>query len=175
MIITGKDGEEHLANLEEVLRWLELHGLRANKTKCEFFKEKITFCGREIDKDGLHKSAEKVEPVLKAPCPNDVAEVRIFFGLTNYYHRFLLRDKGFTAVDRLLLETNHRWKLTEHCEVAFHKVKEMITSDQVLTHYDPCLLLRRAGDASPEGIGAVLCHVMRDRTEGLTAKDTYQT
>lgn len=41
MIITGKDDAEHLANLEEVLRRLQLHGLRANKAKCEFFKEKI--------------------------------------------------------------------------------------------------------------------------------------
>ena len=39
MIITGKNDKEHLANLEEVLRRLQVHGLRANKAKCEFFKE----------------------------------------------------------------------------------------------------------------------------------------
>ena len=78
MIITGRDDEEHLANLEEVLRQLQHHGLRANKAKCEFFKEKITYCGHYIDSNGLHKSAEKVEAVLKAPRPNDVAEVRSF-------------------------------------------------------------------------------------------------
>ena len=33
MIITGKDDAEHLDNLEKVLRWLQLHGLRANKAK----------------------------------------------------------------------------------------------------------------------------------------------
>ena len=65
MIITGKNDEEHLANLEEVLWRLQFHGLRANKAKCEFFKEKITYCGHDIDKDGLHKSAAKVEAVLK--------------------------------------------------------------------------------------------------------------
>ena len=89
MIISGKDDDEHLANLEEVLQSLPLHGLRANKAKCEFFKEKITYCGHDIDSNGLHKSAEKVEAVLKAPRPNDVAEVRSFLGLINYYHRFL--------------------------------------------------------------------------------------
>ena len=55
MIITGENDEEHLANFEEVLRRLQFHGLRANKAKCEFFKEKITYCGHDIDKDGLHK------------------------------------------------------------------------------------------------------------------------
>ena len=84
MIISGKDDAEHLANLEEVLRQLQLHGLRANKAKFEFFKEKIIYCGHDIDKDDLHKSAEKVEAVLNAPRPNDVAEVRSFLGLINY-------------------------------------------------------------------------------------------
>jgi len=89
MIITGKDDAEHLANLQEVLRRLQLHGLRANKAKCEFFIEKILYCGHEFDKDGLHKLAEKIEAVLNAPHPNDVPEVRSFLGLINYYHRFL--------------------------------------------------------------------------------------
>ena len=44
MIITGKNDEEHLANLEEVLCRLQVHGLSSNKKKYEFFKEEITFC-----------------------------------------------------------------------------------------------------------------------------------
>ena len=43
IIITGKDDDEHLANLEKVLRRLQVYGLRAKKAKCEFFKEKITY------------------------------------------------------------------------------------------------------------------------------------
>ena len=41
----------------------------------------------------------------------------------------------------------------------------MITSDGVLTHYDPNLPVRLACDASPYGLGSVLSHVMRDGTE----------
>ena len=162
MIITGRDDEEHLANLEEVLRRLQHHELRVNKAKCEFFKEKITYCGPDIDSNGLHKSVEKVEAVLKAPRPNDVAEVRSFLGLINYYHRVL--PNLATAVHPLnqLLEKKHKWKWTKQCNEAFLQVKEMITSEQVLTHYDPNLPLRLACDVSPIGIGAVLSHVMSD-------------
>ena len=76
MIITGKNDEPHLANLEEVLRRLQVHGLRANKAKCEFFKERIAFWRHDIDSHGLHKSLENVEAVLKSPRPCNVAEVR---------------------------------------------------------------------------------------------------
>ena len=165
MIITGKNDEEHLANLEEVLRRLQVHGLRANKAKCEFFKEKITFCGHDIDRHGLHKSPEKVEAVLKAPRPRNAAEVRSFLGLVNYYNRFFPNLSTVVHPLNQLLESNHQWKWTEQCETAFHNVKEMITSEQVLTHYDPRLPLRLACDASPVGIGAVLSHVMNDGTE----------
>jgi len=165
MIITGKNDEEHLANLEEVLRHLQVHGLRANKAKCEFFKEKITFCGHDIDSLGLHKSPEKVEAVLKAPRPRNVAEVRSFLGLVNYYNRFLANLSTVVHPLNQLLENNHQWKWTEQCETAFHNVKEMITSEQVLTHYDSSLPLRLACDVSPVGTGAVLSHVMNDGTE----------
>ena len=165
MIIAGKNDEEHLANLEEVLRRLQFHGLRAKKVKCEFFKEKITFCGHDIDSHGLHKSPEKVEAVLKAPRPRNVAEVKSFFGLVNYFNRFLPNLSTVVHPLNQLLENNHQWKWTEQRETASHNVKEMITSEQVLTHYDPSLPLRLACDVSPVGVGVVLSHVMNDGTE----------
>ena len=40
MIITGKDDAEHLANLEEVLRRLRLHGLRAKRQNVSFSRKR---------------------------------------------------------------------------------------------------------------------------------------
>ena len=37
MIITGKDDDEHLENLKEVLKRLKEHGLQAKMEKCAFF------------------------------------------------------------------------------------------------------------------------------------------
>ena len=104
-----------MANLEEVLRRLQVRGLRANKAKCEFFKENITFCGHDIASHGLHKSPEKVEVVLKAPRPRNVAEVRSFLGLVNYYNRFLHNLSTVLHPLNQLLENNHQWKWTEQC------------------------------------------------------------
>ena len=86
MIISGATDQEHLDNLEEVLSRLSKHGLRANSSKCEFFKKRIEFCGHEISKLGLHKSQQKVNAVINAPRPENVSQVRSFVGLINYYH-----------------------------------------------------------------------------------------
>ena len=48
---------------------------------------------------------------------------------------------------------------------AFQQAKEQLSHAPVLVHYDPELPIRLAGDASQYGIGAVLSHVMPNRSE----------
>ena len=50
-------------------------------------------------------------------------------------------------------------------EAAFHNVKGMTTSEQVLTHHDSSLPLNLAFDASPVGIIVPYCHAMNDGME----------
>lgn len=78
MIITGKENQQHFDHLEEVLKRLKEHGLRANREKCESFQKKITYCGHVVDQDGLHKTEEKVDAVVHAPRPESVQQVRSF-------------------------------------------------------------------------------------------------
>ncbi|XP_031571846.1 uncharacterized protein K02A2.6-like [Actinia tenebrosa] len=165
ILITGPTEGKHMENLEKVLKQLSVHGLRANPQKCAFLQDKIEFCGHEIDAQGLHKKKDKVEAILKAPRPKDVKEVRSFLGLVNYYNKFLPNLATVIQPLNQLLEQGTEWEWSKDCERAFLKAKEMITSNQVLTHYDPKLPLRLACDASPVGIGAVLSHVFKDGTE----------
>ena len=89
MIVTGKTDQEHLENLEMVFQRLSENGLRANVEKCKFFKEKITFCGHEIDRSGLHKIQSKIDAVVNAPKIENVEQLRSFLGLVQYYSKFL--------------------------------------------------------------------------------------
>lgn len=57
------------------------------------------------------------------------------------------------------------WKWTKQCKQAFAEVKELMTSEQILCHYDPHKPVKLACDASPYGLGSVLSHVMDDGTE----------
>ena len=89
LIITGKNDEEHLANLKEVLCRLPTHGLNANKTKCEFFNEKITFCGHDIDSHGLHKTPEKVEAVFQSAPPMQYSWGKVVPGASQLLQQIL--------------------------------------------------------------------------------------
>ncbi|CAB4009033.1 Hypothetical predicted protein, partial [Paramuricea clavata] len=137
MIISGATDQEHLDNLEEVLSRLSEHGLRANISKCEFFKERIEFCGHEISKLGLHKSQQKVNAVINAPRPENVSQDRSFVRLINYYHDFLPNLSTLLQPLNQLLGKDRRWKWNLECEQAFLKAKELIASEEVLAHYDP--------------------------------------
>jgi hypothetical protein len=69
MIVTGKDNAEHFNNLESVLSRLQQYQLKANLSKCQFFQDKIEYCGYKIYKHGIHKTEEKVKAVRYTPAP----------------------------------------------------------------------------------------------------------
>ena len=149
IIITGETNESHLKNIDIVLNRLEKFGLRANLKKCNFFQDEILFCGHKINKDGLHKTVDKVEAIINAPRPTNVKQLRSFLGMLNYYHKFL--NNIATVINPLneLLQKNIKWQWSNKQEKAFLKAKELIASEKVLMRYDPKLPLRLACDASP--------------------------
>lgn len=165
MVITGSTDQEHLENLEAVLKRLDQYGLRANLGKCDFFKDSITFCGHIIDKHGLHKSPDKIEAIVNAPAPENVTQLKSILGLINYYGKFL--PDLATVLNPLhnLLKKETRWNWDKDCQQAFDKVKELVTSDLILTHYSTDKPITLAVDASPYGLGAVFSHRMSDGSD----------
>ncbi|KAK3793006.1 hypothetical protein RRG08_032268 [Elysia crispata] len=159
MIITGENDEKHLQNLGHVLQRLEDNGLKANREKCQFFQDEVIFCGFKIDKEGLHKTQDKVDAILQAPVPENKTQLRSFLGLLNYYHKFLDNIAHIAQPMHELLQNNKPFVWSTDCNNAFLKAKELIASDKVLMRYTPELPLRLACDASPYGIGAVLSHI----------------
>ena len=79
IIVTGVTTEKHVAALEEVLARLEAHRLRANKEKCKFFQDSVTYCGHVIAADGLLTSSKQTSAIASVPSPQDVT-AEIFLG-----------------------------------------------------------------------------------------------
>ena len=72
ILISRKDNNNHIANLEAVLKKLSEAGLRLRKEKCFFMVPDITYCGYEINGCGIKPVQAKVEAIQNAPVPENV-------------------------------------------------------------------------------------------------------
>ena len=86
ILISGKDDNNHITNLEAVLKKLSEAGLQLRKEKCFFTVSEVTYCGYEINGQGIKPVEDKVEAIQNAPVPENVTKQRAFLGMLNYYH-----------------------------------------------------------------------------------------
>ena len=69
ILITGATKEEHLHNLDEVLRRLQQHGITLKCPKCVFMQDSVVYLGHRVDGEGLHTTDHKVEAACQVPQP----------------------------------------------------------------------------------------------------------
>ena len=156
ILIMGQTKEEHDEVLEQVLQRLQDHGIRLTQSKCKFAQDSVEYLGHRIDAAGLHPTKEKIQAVVNAPEPRNVAELKAYLGLLNYYGRFLPNlSTTLQPLNELLCKTK-KWKWSSACQKAFCLSKEALVDSQALAHYDPTKPIRLACDASPYGVGAVI-------------------
>lgn len=154
--ITGKDKATHLANLKAVLQRLNQNGLRINFSKCQFFKNSVTYLGYKIDKYGLHTDSKKIDAIVAAPEPTNVSQLKSFMGLVNFYSKFCVNMSDILKPLYSLLKKSVKWEWTDVCNKAFSKIKKVLSSSPILAHYDASLPLILSVDSSAYGVGAVL-------------------
>ena len=99
------------------------------------------------------------------PPPRDKAQLRSFIGMAQYYQRFVRELSSQLAPLTRLLRKDECWAWRPEHQVAFDRVKRLLTEDTVLVHYKPARPLLLACDSSAYGIGAVLSHRMDDGSE----------
>ena len=158
LIITGTDEDNHLQSLERVLQRLQQCGLRCGLNKCRFMEDSVTYLGHKIDAAGLHPLPDKVDAIVRAPAPRNVTQLRSFLGLVNYYSKCLPRLSDELAPLHRLLVRDARWHWGKEQDAAFCRCKTLLSRSPVLAHYDKDKPLLLECDASPYGVGAVICH-----------------
>ena len=96
--------------------------------------------------------------ILNAPTPTNVNELKACFVKLNYYHRFL--DRQSTTLEPLykLIRKVQSWLWSNTQQEVFEKAKHLLTSTQLIVHYDLVNPLVKSWDASHYGVAAVLSH-----------------
>ena len=165
VLITGRNDQDHLEQIEAVLKRLHDRGLRLKRSKCAFMQHSVEYLGYQVDAEGLHTTTGKVKATLDAPKPDDVKQLRSFLGLVNYYGRFLPNLATVAHPLNQLLCKDVKWQWNKACDDAFESLKSQLASQSVLVHYDINLPVKLACDASSYGLGVVISHVKPDHSE----------
>lgn len=170
VIVFSSSIEQHLQRLEMVLGCLHQKGLKANLSKCHFFRKEVQYLGHRVSSEGVATDPEKISAVANWRRPRDITEVRSFLGFCSYYRRFV---KGFAQLaaplhqlvadvikvakqngTRPAVVLPNLW--TEECEQSLSDLKKMLTSAPILAFADVTKPFVLEIDASHQGLGAVL-------------------
>ena len=69
-----------------------------------FYLPSVSYLGHVISAEGLHTEESNVQAVVEAPEPQNIAEIRSFLGMVNYYGKFL-PDLATTLYSTIVLPT----------------------------------------------------------------------
>ena len=169
MLVSGQDANDHLSNLNRLLTRLNDKGLRCRRDKCQFAQPGVEYLGHTLSAEGISKGS-KVEAVLKMPPPTDVSSLKSFLGSVQFYGKFIPNLASMAEPLYRLTKKATPWKWEDEEQAAFEQLKNVLSSDQVLVHFDPNSTLVLACDASNVGTGAVLVHRYPDGSERPIAK-----
>ena len=156
IIVFGATQEDHDKALDAVFKKLNDKGLTVNKKKCLFNQNRIAFFGLVFSSEGISPDPKKVNAINNAQRPKDVSEVKSFLGMTNYCSQFIKDYATISEPLRRLTKQNTPWTWSEEQEKAFTFLKEQLSSEMIMTYYDPKKDIEIIVDASPFGLGAIL-------------------
>ena len=163
--ITGENQEEHLRNLEEVMKRLFNAGLRLKPKKCSWFQKEVQYLGFRVNCEEIHTTEEKLKKVKEAPPPGNVKQLKSYLGLITYYNKFMKNLATVAEPLYRLLKKAQVWEWGSEQQASFKKTKDLLCSAPCLTHYRASAPLVVSADASPVGVVAVLSILNEDGEE----------
>lgn len=150
--------EQHLLALEKVFTLMRDADLHVSLTKCIFMARQVGFLGHEVSGHGVQPDKSKVQALLDWPSfalgqVVDTAQLWKFYGLVNWFRRFIPRFSTIAApLTELLANKGDTVWQSEHQE-AFDALKGVLVHDVTLTCFDPSLETCIWVDASEVGLG----------------------
>lgn len=168
VIIFSNSEQQHLHDVEVVLRSLFDANMRVSPEKSKFFQTEVEYLGFVVSHSGIKTSAQKVETIRNFPEPTTLRGLRSFLGLAGYYRCFIKDYAKITKplsnilrgeYGRVTASQSKKIKIDfdEEQKNSFNKIKEILASEDVtLTYPDFRKPFDVTTDASSYAIGAVL-------------------
>jgi hypothetical protein len=168
ILIYSKTEDEHYHHIEQILKALEEHNLKAKIAKCQFIKQETKFLGHIISEGIVKPDPSKFGPILKFPQPTTTKELQTFLGMCGWFRKHINWYAQITAPMAALQNTEGKWPpglWTPACAMAFETIKQKIISAPCLTIPNFQRRFIVTADASGTGWGAMLSQQTDDGTE----------
>ena len=94
----------------------------------------VEFQGYRVDGEGRHPTDEKTAAIKGAPSPKNVAELRSYLGLLNYYGNFIPNLSTLLQQLHKLLRKGVKWAWTEEREKALCAANRSLWLTRCLCH-----------------------------------------
>ncbi|KAK4472197.1 hypothetical protein MN116_000501 [Schistosoma mekongi] len=169
LMIASTTPEEHVEYLQQLFQRLKEYGVTINPDKCELGKQSLQFLGHVVNFKGIVPIPEAVKVIRNYPLLNSFKKLRRFFGLINFYRKFLPHCAHIAQPLTDLSKGRFRsLNMTETAIKAFKQLKEMLSSATLLSRSDTNAPLALMTDASDTAVGAVLPHFINGQWEPLS-------
>ena len=156
VLVFGKTKAEHNKRLFGVLQRFQNAGITLNMDKCKFWRDKLTFLGHIVSKEGISPDPAKIVAIKKMDPPINVPEVRCILGMVNQLGKFSKRIAELSTPLCELPSSKNAWAWGDKQEEAFTDIKTELTQPTILVLYNPKAETKISTDASSHGLGAVL-------------------
>ena len=156
VVVYSSTPEEHLKDLEKVLVKLGKAGLKVKLSKCQFFRQKLSFLGHVISGEGIAVMEDKISKIRDYPAPLNVKSLKRFLGLCGYYRPFISNYATICQPLTRLFKKGTDYEWGEAQVKAFEDLKSRLISAPILSYPDFSKPFVIVADASDVGIGAAL-------------------
>ena len=117
----------------------------------------MKFAGYIVSQEGVSADPDKIRAIVDFPSPENLTDLRAFFGLANQLGQFLPDLAHTTQPLRGLLKRDAAFLWLPEHEQAFGKTKKILTSPSIIHHFDSGLKSELLTDASRlKGLGFAL-------------------
>ena len=148
--------EDHLRDLETIMKRIESHNMKLNPSKCHFLCKQFKFLGFIINADGMLPDPAKTKAISEMKVPRTIKEIRRFLGMCCYYRKHIFKYSEIVRPITNLLKKESKLQWSNECQIAFDEMKKRLTEAPILAHYSRDKPLILYTDASNFAVAAIL-------------------
>ncbi|UYV63011.1 hypothetical protein LAZ67_2002842 [Cordylochernes scorpioides] len=164
IIIYSSSFSQHMNLIKQVFEKLLEYNIKLKFNKCSFAQSEVKYLGHTIGHNKVKPDPDKIKAVQDFPQPTTVKGIRRFIGLANFYRKFIPRFAEIATPLTNLTQKNKLFSWTPQVDKYFIELKAALTSEPILTTYNPEVPCKLYTDASAIGIAGILSQEI-DSTE----------